>query len=91
MVLRDASASKNRSLLGPYLKAWGSLLVLETVIYHIQKDSGSLDDQNPPKKLLTFIIFRWSERPLIQFASAFPYNIVVFHFFRQNEIILWGN
>ena len=40
------------------------------VIYHIQKDSWSLDDQNPPKKWLTFLIFHWSEKPPTQFVRV---------------------
>ena len=62
-------------------------------IYHIQKDSGSLDDQNPPKKMNDFYNFslvREASDP-IRALSALPYNILVFHFFGQNEIILWGN
>ena len=48
------------------------------VIYHIQGDSWSLDDENPPQKWLTFIIFHWSERLLTQFVRIPPYEILVF-------------
>ena len=47
------------------------------VIYHIQKDSFSLDDQAPPP-IMIFLVFHWSERPPTQFARVPPYEILVF-------------
>ena len=65
------------------------------MIYHIQKDSWSLDDQNPAKKCLTFFnFFHWLERPVTQIARVPPYEFRVFPtnfvFCLQNEKILRG-
>ena len=48
------------------------------VIYYIQKDSWSLDAQNPPKKCFTFENFCSSERRLTQLVRVPPYEILVF-------------
>ena len=48
-------SQKNGSLLGPYLKAWGSLLVLEAVVYIHLKPHMSF--------ILILIIFQRSQRP----------------------------
>ena len=42
------------------------------------KDSWSLDDKNPPKKWLTFLIFHWSDRRPTQFVRVPPDEILVF-------------
>ena len=55
------------------------------VIYHIQKISWSLDDQNPLKKWLTFQIFHWLERPPTQFVWSSVISNEL-HLFRQHEI-----
>ena len=41
-------------------------------ICHIQKDSRSLDNQNPPKIWSTLIVFHWSERPPTLFVRVLP-------------------
>ena len=63
------------------------------VVGHIQKDSWSLDDQNPLQKWLTFLIFHWSEASDLVRQEPLLWNCGIsdeFHFFRQKEITLCG-
>ena len=64
------------------------------VIYHIQKDSWSLDAQNPPKKVFDLWNFCLSKWRLSGFVRVPPNEILVFPtnfiFFQGNEITLRG-
>ena len=54
------------------------------MIYHIQKDSWSLDDQNP-QKIMDFYNFSLAGE------ASNPFGISdKVYFFRQIEIILWS-